>query len=98
MACFLNVLVDEIDDAVDKRVLEALLDRGAAPNGSSARLRVATKLQGFGKLGEAVSGIRPAVEQHILNALQQIGRYLLINLQLSRVDDAHIQPGADGVI
>src|SRR5207245_143945 len=40
----------------------------------------------------------PAIEHHILDALQQIGRYLLINLQLSRVDDAHIQPGAYGVI
>jgi hypothetical protein len=57
-----------------------------------------TGLDGRSELDQPFGGIGSAVEQHVLDALAQLGRYLLVHAQLSGVHDAHRQPGADGVI
>ncbi len=42
--------------------------------------------------------VRPPVQEHVLDQLQQILRDLLVNRELPRVHDAHVQPRADGVV
>src|SRR6476469_4768582 len=39
-----------------------------------------------------------AVEQHVLDELEEVFRDLLVDRQLAGVDDAHRQPGVDGVV
>ena len=52
----------------------------------------------FGKLDEPLGRVGPAVEQHVLDQFEQIFRHLLVNRQHAGVDDAHVEPGLDGVI
>ena len=47
---------------------------------------------------EAISGVRPSVEQHILHALEQFFVNLLVHLQHAGIHDAHVQAGLHGVI
>src|SRR5262249_24548622 len=84
-------------DPVYQGVLEPLLDRGLAP-GRCLRGGLLFLLDGFGELGEAVGRIRPAVEQDILYPLEQVLRDLLVDAELAGVDDAHIEPGMDGMV
>ena len=94
----LDVRLDEVDDAVDQRVLEPLLDRAVAPGQVLGRRPSSLRLDRLGELGEPVGGVGPAVEQHVLDALEQVLGDLLVDLELAGVDDAHVEPGADGVV
>ena len=99
LAGLLDVRVDVIDDAVDQGVLEPLVDRRRRARPSSLRLvLLLRRLDRLGELGQPVGGVGPAVEQHVLDALEQVLGDLLVDLELAGVDDAHVQPGADGVI
>ena len=52
----------------------------------------------FGELQQPVSGIGAAVEDHVFDMFQQVFGDLFVNLQLPRVDDAHIQTSFDRVV
>ena len=39
-----------------------------------------------------------AVEEHVLDALPQLGLDVLVDRELAGVDDAHVEPGADRVV
>ena len=52
----------------------------------------------LGELDEPIGRVGAAVEQHVLDALEQVGGNLLVDLQLAGVDDAHVEASADGVI
>ena len=75
---------------------EPLLHRRIAPgqvhcaggSGSAHRL---------GERDEPVGGVVPPVEEHVLHKLEQVSGDVLVDRELPRVDDAHIQPGPDGV-
>ncbi len=54
-------------------------------------------LEPVGEGEQAFGGVRAAVEHHILAGLAQLRVDLLIDLQLTRVDDAHVHARLNGV-
>ena len=59
--------------------------------------RRAAALDLLGERDQPLGGVRPAVEQHVLDVLEQLGRDVLVDRQLPGVDDAHVEAGLDGV-
>ena len=55
-------------------------------------------LDGLGELEQALGGVGAAIEQHVFDALAQLGGNLLVDGELAGVDDAHVHAGADGVV
>ena len=95
-AGLLGVGLDVVDDAVHQRVLQALLD-GPGPPGLVDHARAAVLAHPLGQLHEPVGGVGAAVEEDVLDGLQQLLVDLLVDGELAGVDDAHVHPGADGV-
>ena len=50
-----------------------------------------------GELDEPLRRVGAAVEDHVLDQLQQVGRDVLVDDELARVDDAHVEAGLDRV-
>ena len=91
--------VDVVGDALDQGVLEPLLDRAPrARRGPWPSSFLPFLLDRLGELGQPVGRVGPAVEQHVLDALEQVLGDLLVDLELAGVDDAHVQPGLDRVV
>ena len=88
---------DVFDDALDERVAQPLLDRAFAP-GVGDFLRLALLLDRLGKIDKSLGGIGSAIQQNVLDTLEQVGRNFLVHFEHSRVDDAHVQPGANRVV
>ena len=55
-------------------------------------------MDAFGEGDEPLGRVRPTVEDHILGVLQQIGGDILIDVELARVHDRHVEPGGDRVV
>ena len=53
---------------------------------------------GRGVLDEALGRVRPPVEEDVLDPLEQVGLDVLVDDQLTRVDDPHVEPRADRVV
>ena len=98
MAGFFDVGFDEIDDAFHQRMAEAFVDGFVAPGDIGHNVAAGTFLDGFGKLNQPFGGVGAAIEQHVFDALEQIGGNFFVDGQLAGVDDAHIHAGANGVI
>ncbi len=79
-------------------MLKALFDRPAAPLFVFRFLGGAIALELLGNGQQGVGGIRVAVEDHVLDAVAQFGGDLIIDFQLTGVDDTHGQAAANGVI
>ena len=92
-----RVLLDEVDDPVDERVLQPLAHGRLAPGEIELALG-ASALDGVREGNKAVCGVRPAVEQHVVDALEQVGRNVLVDDELARVHDAHVEPDLDRVV
>ena len=76
---------------------QALVHRAFAP----AQVLFAADLFAFGggrQIQQAVGAIGILVQDHIFHHGQQFGRDFLVHGQLPRIDNAHVQPGLDGVI
>ena len=101
-ARFLGVGVDEGVDAFDQRVREALLDGAACATLRRPWLPPRPPaLAAFSfspKVDEPLGGVGPAVEQHVLDEFEQLRLDLLVHFEHAGVDDAHVQPGLDGVV
>ena len=54
-------------------------------------------LHGLGELHQPLGRVRPAVEDDVLDVLEQILRDVLVDHQLAGVDDAHVHAGLDRV-
>ena len=52
---------------------------------------------GFGELDHALGSVGPTVEEHVLHALQQVRGDILVDCQLSGIDDGHVEAGLLGV-
>jgi hypothetical protein len=75
---FLGVVFDELVDALDEGVREALLDGGVAPGevffGAAGPLRGAALASGrSAKFHEALGGVGAAVEDHVLDRSRRSG-------------------------
>ena len=75
----LGVRLDEVDDAVDERVLEPLLDRARRARRGRARRVVALPPDGLGDLDQPLGRVGPAVEDHVLDPLEQVRRDVLVD-------------------
>ena len=93
----LGVGLDVLDDPLDERVAQPLLDGSLAP-GIGHLLGLALLLDRLGKLDEPLGGIGTAIQQNVLDALKQVGWDFLVHLEHTGVDDAHVQPGANRVV
>ena len=52
----------------------------------------------LGERDEPLGRVRPTVEDHVLDVLQQVRRDVLVDVELARVHDRHIEPGRDRVV
>jgi len=99
---FLRVLDDVVGDAVNQGVFDALGDRGVAPfqvhDLGRALLALVARRHVHQPLG--VGHVRPLrpVQDHVLDGFAQFGVDLVIDGQVARIDDAHVQTGVDGVV
>ena len=71
---------------------------GASRHASSLTVDLALRFDRLGELDQALGGIGAAVEQDVLDQFEQVLGDLLVNGELPGVDDAHVEPGVDGVI
>src|SRR5262249_2902392 len=92
----LRVLLDGVDDAVNERMLEALLDRRLTPREVYLTLRAGT-VHAARILDEPLGRVVAPVEDHVLDALEELRLDVLVHDELARIDDAHVEAGADRV-
>ena len=93
----LGVLFDEVDDSVHERVREPILHRRLAPGEIELALGRAAGHRP-GAVDEPLRRVGATVEEHALDTLQEVRLDVLVHRELSRVDDAHAEPGADRVV
>ena len=98
LARFFRVLIDELVDAFEQRVLEAFLDRCFAPREIFLDLLAALSLEALCELQQALGRVGAAVEQHIFDMLEQFFRNLVVNFEHAGIDDAHVHARLAGVI
>ena len=91
LAGLLGVILDVLDDPLDKGVLEAILDRALSPRVVLDRLLAPLPFDGLGELDKPLRGVVSAVEQHVLDAILQLGGDLVVDGQLTGVDDPHVE-------
>ena len=96
LSCFFGVLLDVLDRSMHERVRQTFLDRRVAPRDVLFPF-LAGSLHRVGKLHETLGRVRPPVEDHILDVLEQILRDVLVHDELPGVDDAHVHAGLDRV-
>ena len=98
-----GVGVDELGDAVDQRMADALLDRPVAPGEVTLlRFLAGRSLEALGDLqhalGRRAAGLRHAVEHHVLAGLAQLRLDRVVDGELAGIDDAHVHAALDGVV
>ena len=74
-----------------------------SPTGASRHVRstsrwVAPPVTVRRTIDEPLGCIRPAVEEHALDPLEQVGLDVLVDGELAGVDDPHVEPCADRVV
>ena len=94
----LRVGLDEIRDAMHERVLETLRDIALAPREIHFLALGAIALEALRGFEQTVRSIRAAIEDHILAKLAQLRLDIVIDRELSRIDDGHVHAGLDGVV
>ena len=92
----LGVLLDEVDDAVDERVLDPLLDGRLAPREVDLAPRPLAAHPAR-VLDEPLGRVLAPVEDHVLDELEELRLDVLVHDELAGVDDPHVEPGADRV-
>jgi len=97
-----GVLGDEVRDAVHQRMRQALGhgDRrlGRAAPFEALAFVLGAAARGLGDLDQALAGVGPAIEHHILDALAQYGFDVVIDAHHAGVDDAHVHACLDRVV
>ena len=94
----LDVGLDEVDDAVDERVRQPRLDRRRRARRGPCSRFVPPPFTVAGELDQPLGRVGPAVEDHVLDVLEQILRDVLVDDELAGVDDAHVEAGLDRVV
>ena len=92
----LGVGLDEVDDPVHERVLEPLADRRVAP-GEIELAPHPCAADSLGELDEPLGRVGAAVEDHVLDPLEQLGLDVLVDRELTGVDDPDVEPRLDRV-
>ena len=99
---FLGVLGNEVGDAMHQRMAQPLghshgLGGRTAPVQPAAFVARRTLGTG-GNLHQALTRIGAPVQHHVLYPLAQLRRQVVVNAHHSRVDDAHVHTGLNGVV
>ena len=92
----LGVHFDEVDQSVHQGVRQPRLDRFGAP-GQLLFLPLRAALGRRRGLDQPLGGVGPTVEQHVFDPLEQILGDILVDDQLTGIDDAHVEAGFDRV-
>ena len=94
----LGVLHDVVRDPFDQRVGQPLAAPAprARPRSAACAAELALDLVGDGQ--QPVGGVGPAVEDHVLHPLEQVGRNVGVDRELPGVHDPHVHAGLDGVV
>ena len=96
---FFGVGNDEVRDAAQQRVLQALFHADFAPRQIGFDLLAAAlALETLGIVHQDFRGIGTAVEQHVLHLLEHVLGDVFIDLEHAGVDDAHVHARLDGVV
>ena len=95
---FLGIFDDIGVDALDQRMFEPLLDRPAAPFLLGFFFGCALALIAFGKVDQPLGRIRTAAQHHVFAGFAKLGVDVVIDIELARIDDRHVEPGRDCVI
>ena len=94
-----RVCDDVAIDALHQSVAQAFVDVGVAPSQvglASGHARLAAVALRY--VEQPLAGVRAAVQHGVLHGFLQVGRKRIDDGQLAGVDDAHGQPGIDGVV
>ena len=84
-----GVAADELGDAVNQRVREAVVDVADAPGQAGAVVQ-RTALGAVGNLDQALAGVRAPVQHHVFDPLAQLGVEVVVDADHAGVDDAHV--------
>ena len=95
---FFGVVDNMRINALDQGMLKPLLDLPAAPFGLGLFLRYIRTAIFLGQGDEALGGIGVAVEDHIFARHPQFRIDIVIDIQLTCVNDRHVQAGRDRMI
>ena len=97
MARFFRILDDEIGNAAYQSMGDARGDRRITPRQVTLHF---ARFTGHGacEIDESVGRACVAIEQHILDVLEQGWFNFLIDTELPGVDDGHVETGLDAVI
>ena len=96
-SCLLDVVSDEVGDAMHQRVREPLFDGELAPRQIWHALLALLIAVALGEGQEALGTVGSAVEHDVLARFPQLRIEVVVHGHLAGVDDAHVHPGADGV-
>ena len=90
--------LDEVGDPLDQGVFEPLAHRPAAPP-LIPRIRPGPpRRDTFGDGQQRLGGVGIEVQHHSLDLLLQLGRDVLVDGELARVDYPHVHAVPDGVV
>ena len=95
---FLGVGIDVGVDALDQGVRDPLADREAAPLGCHRVVGLLRAVEPFRDFQEPFGRVLATVQDDVLDPVPQLGVDRVVGHQRTRVDDAHVQAGLDGVV
>ena len=100
LARFLGIQLNKLGNAFHQRVFEALFHVPGAPLRHLGIRRVVgfTAAIFLCQLQQSFGAIVTTVEDHIFNSIAQLGGQVVVNSQLSGVDDPHVHAVANGVV
>ena len=100
LASFFSILLNKFGNAFHQRIFEALFHVPTAPFrhlGIGSVISFATAIF-LSQLQQTLGAIVTTVEDHIFNRIAQLGGQVVVNRQLSGVDDPHVHAVANGVV
>ncbi len=95
---FFGIFGDELRDAAHEAVFEALLHGGFPPGEVFDDGAAADVLEALGHVRQALGGVGAAVEDDVFYGDEEVFGDVLVHLNHTGVDDAHVHPRADGVV
>ncbi len=98
LARFLGVGGDELRDAVHQRVAYAIFDGSVPPSEIDLRLLGAVALELGGDFQKPLGRVRTPIEDHVLDAVAQPQRNIVVDVELAGINDAHVHAGGDRIV
>ena len=90
--------VQIIAQTVDNSMCQTVFQYAVTPGFVADLFLAVSAFELVSEFDQAVRGIGATVEEDVFNLLQKVGRDILIDHQLGRVDDGHVQTGLNGVV